>query len=220
MFSGVTLKKYGSSCVFVLIAVLLTTLIDLYVLDYGISYREVIVTLVALAGFSVFVAGDRGLKVGLVFLVMTFGLGYRTMDVTPSLHVHPSELVLWGLLALPILQPAIWRRSEVKIWLPRWLILFIPFWIWAWMPGLSAGLSWGDMFNEFRNFSLLVPLFIVTEIVMARRARIKVVFMTQLVWVGWDAVIKIIRPKQRLAIPVCGRKGNRLGGSITGYFLS
>src|SRR5258705_12623031 len=113
MFSGVTLRKYGSFFVFVIIAVLLTTLIDLYVLDYGISYREVIVTSVALAGFMVFAAGDRGLKVGLVFLVVTFGLGYRTMDVNPSLRVHPSELVLWGLLALPILQPRRWRRSKV-----------------------------------------------------------------------------------------------------------
>lgn len=169
MISEVALKRYGSSSLFVLIAVLFTILIDLYVLDYGISYREVIVASVVLAGLLVFATGDRGLKVGLVFLVLTFGLGYRTMHLTPSVSVHPSELVLWGLLAVPILQPTNWRQRKTTIWLPYWLILFIPFWIWAWLRGLSAGLQWDEMFNEFRNFLLLVPLFIVTELVLADR---------------------------------------------------
>lgn len=37
------------------------------------------------------------------------------------------------------------------------------------MRGLSAGLAWYEMFNEFRNFLLLIPLFIVTELVLADR---------------------------------------------------
>jgi hypothetical protein len=169
MFNEMAVKRYGSSSLFVLIAVLFTTLINVYVIDFGISYREVIVASGVLAGLLVFAAGERGIKVGLVFLVLTFGLGYRTMHVTPNLSVHPSELVIWGLFALPILQPATWRQRKRTIWLPNWLVLFIPFWIWAWLRGQSAGLQWDEMLNEFRNFLLLIPLFIVTELVLADR---------------------------------------------------
>lgn len=159
----------GPAWLFMLIAVLLTVLIDVYVIDYGISYREVIVVSGVLAALLVFAMGDRGLKVGYVFLVLTFGLGYRTMHLTASVSVHPSELVLWGLFALPVLQPTSWRQRRTTTWLPSWLLLFIPFWIWAWLRGLSAGLQWDDMFNEFRNFLLLVPLFIVTQLVLSDR---------------------------------------------------
>ncbi len=168
MFGEVALKR-GSSWLFVSIAVVFTILIDLYVIDYGITYREVIVVSVVLAALLVLATGERGLKVGFLFLVLTFGLGYRTMHLTPGVKVHPSELVLWGLFALPILQPANWRQRKTTIWLPYWLIFFIPFWIWGWLRGLSAGLQWDEMFNEFRNFLLLVPLFIVTELVLANR---------------------------------------------------
>jgi hypothetical protein len=169
MFSEVALKRYGSFSLFVLTAVLFTIVVDLYVINYGISYREVIVASGVLAGLLAFALGERGLKVGFVSLVLTFGLGYRTMYLTSTLKVHPSELILWGLLALPILQPATWRQHKTKIWLPYWLLLFIPFWIWAWLRGLSAGIPWEEMFNEFRNFVLLVPLFIVAELVLADR---------------------------------------------------
>jgi hypothetical protein len=204
MSSGVTLNRFGSSWLFVLIAVLLTTLVDLYVLEYGISYRHVIVASVAMAGFLVFAAGDRGLKVGLVFLVLTFVLGYRTVEVTPALRVHPSELVLWGLLALPIFQPTNWRQKKIRIWLPNWLILFVPFWVWAWVRGLSAGLRWEEMFNEFRNFLLLVPLFIVTEMVLTNRTNwrhVLLMFYCVGTWIAGMGVLEYLFPAIKNAFP-------------------
>ncbi len=195
---GATLRKHWATyAVVILITVLLAALADIYILDYGVSYREVIVTLMAVAGVSVFVVGSRGLKVGLVFLVMTFGLGYRTMDVTPNLHVHPAELILWALLALPIVQPGILRRRRAKIWLPIWLILFIPFWIWAWVTGLTAGLAWSHMFNEFRNFALLVPLFFVTEMVLADRTswhHILLAFYLVSTWIAAMGALEYLFP--------------------------
>src|SRR5678815_435315 len=82
-----------------LIVALITILTDVYVADLGVSYREVIVALFLVAGLKVALSdGRRGLKVGLVFLVATFRLGYRTISITPNLRIHPSELVLLGLL--------------------------------------------------------------------------------------------------------------------------
>lgn len=197
MISGVSLKSYLPSLIFVVVAVLITTLIDLYVLDYGISYRDVIVMSGVLAGLLVFAAGNRGLKVGMVFLVATFALGYRTMKVVPTLTVHPSELVLWGVFVLPIVQPANWRQNKIKIWLPYWLVLFIPFWIFAWFRGLNAGLRWEEMFNEFRNFLLLIPLFIITEMVLANRTNWRPVLLTFYyvgTWIAGMGVIEYVFP--------------------------
>lgn len=193
----VNFKKHGSSWRFVLIAVLLTSLINLYVVDYGITYREVIVSSLAVAGLLVFTAGGRGLKVGMVFLVLTFGLGYRTMHFTPRLSIHPSEFVLWGLFALPVLQRTGGQRSTTTIWLPYWLLLFIPFWVWAWLRGLGAGLQWDEMFNEFRNFLLLVPLFIVAEIVLANRTNwrhLLLAFYCTGTWIAGMGVVEYTFP--------------------------
>jgi hypothetical protein len=204
MSFGVILRRYGWSYVFVISAVLLAILANVYLVDYGISYREVIVALGALAAFLVFVTGYRGLKMGLVFLVVTFGLGYRTIHVTDIFKIHPSEFVIWGLLGLLIVQQGIGRRSEVKIWLPRWLILFIPFWIWAWLPGLRSGRPWDLMFNEFRNFALLVPLFIVTEIAVVKRTNWRHVLLTFYgvgTWIAALGVLEYLFPGIKTIFP-------------------
>ena len=192
MFREVALKKSGASWLFVSMAVLFTILIDLYVLEYGISYRDVIVTSVVVAALLVFATGERALKVGVVFLVLTFGLGYRTLHVTPNVSVHPSELVVWGLLAFPLLQPANWKQRKTTIWLPYWLILFIPFWLWAWFRGSSLGLPSDEMFNEFRNFLLLIPLFIVTEMVLANRTNWRPVLLAFYCAGTWIAAMGVL----------------------------
>src|SRR5258705_9076451 len=88
MFRKVTLRKYSASSVSVVLPAAAITLIAIYIVDHGISYLQLIAILAALAALWVFAAGNRGLKIGLVFLVGTFALGYRTFNVTPDLKVH------------------------------------------------------------------------------------------------------------------------------------
>ena len=205
MSNEVTLRKFISPHVFLVLGtVLLAILINIYLLDHGINYKEIIVGLVALGALLVFLAGDRALKLGLVFLIATFGLGYRTMEVTPDLKIHPSELVIWGLLGLLIVQPAIRRQSKVRIWLPVWVILFIPFWIWAWLPVLSASLPWDTMLNEFRDFAILVPLFIITEIALVNRTNWRHVLLTFFcvgTWIAGMGVLEYLFPPIKNIFP-------------------
>lgn len=205
MFSTVSFRKFVSPYVFlILIAVVLTILTDVYVLDYGISYREVIVALVLVAAIRVLMAGHRGLKVGLVFLVATFGLGYRTIEIIPGVRVHPSELVVLGLVALLIIQQAMWRRSKVRIWLPTWLILFIPFLLWGWWPLFSGGTKWELMFSEFRNFIILIPLCVLSNTVLVEKSSWRSVLLTFYFVGGWIAAMGILEylyPQVKTLLP-------------------
>jgi len=205
MLSNVTFGKHVSPNVFLAsLTVVLAILVSVYILDHGISYREVIVSLGVIGALVVFLAGDRGLKMGLIFLLITFGLGYRTMEVTPDFKIHPSELVIWGLLGLLIVQQSIRRRSETKIWLPVWVIIFIPFWIWAWLPGLNAGQPWDLMFNEFRNFAVLIPLFFLTEIAVVESTnwrQILLMFFGVGTWIAGMGVLEYLVPGIKAVFP-------------------
>ncbi len=187
MSSIVTRRKSGAAYITVLALGLGLAVVEILILEYGISYREVIVTLIVLAAVAAFAAGKKGLKLGFVFLVLTFAVGYRTMDVSPELHVHPSELVLWGLLALPLVQ-----RNKVSLWLPVWLILFIPFWLWGWWPYLAGNFKWEPMFSEFKNFIILIPLFLIAGSVLMEKSSWGAVLLAFYLVGAWIAAMGIL----------------------------
>jgi len=176
-----------------LIVALITILTDVYVADLGVSYREVIVALFLVAGLKVALSdGRRGLKVGLVFLVATFGLGYRTISITPNLRIHPSELVLLGLLVLLIVQGTRSRRSKMMTRLPTWLILFVPFWLWGWRTIASGNIKWEAMFSECKNFIMLIPLFVVAATVLVDKSGWRPLLLTFYCVGIWIAVMGLL----------------------------
>lgn len=141
----------------------LAALAGRYIALRGLSYREILVALAALVGAGMALAGDRGVRIGFIVWVYTLGLGYRTVEVTPYLRLHPAEALLWALAGLLVVRQGVLRHEPLTWGLPRWLWLFMPFWLWAWWPGLIAGRPWDLMFAEFRDFALLLPLFFVAS---------------------------------------------------------
>jgi len=199
MSSAVTVRKSAATYISVIVIALGVALTQIYFLNYGVSYQEVIVAVMLLAAFCVFAAGHRGLKVGLIFLVLTFGLGYRTMEVTPGLRLHPSELVLWGLLTLPILQ-----RIRLKLWLPFWLILFIPFWFWGWWPVVSGDVKWEAMLSEFKNFMILIPLYFVASSVLGQKSGWRsalLAFYLVGAWIAAMGTLEFVYPQVKTLFP-------------------
>jgi hypothetical protein len=199
MSSGATFRQRTAACISLAVIGTCLALIEIYILEYGASYREVIVTLMVLAGFWAFAAGNRGLKVRFVFLILTFALGYRTIDVTSNLRVHPAELVLWGLLALPLLQ-----RNRLILWLPFWLILFIPFWLWGWWPLISGDGKWDLMFSEFKNFILLIPLYFLASSVLVERSNWRPVLLAFYfvgAWIAAMGVLEYVYPDVKTWFP-------------------
>jgi hypothetical protein len=138
-----------------------------------LTYRQFLPFGVGLLAVICVIGGRRGLALGLLGFIWTFALGYRTFAVTQNLQVHPSELILWGLLALVLVLGAVGRDRGVSYQLPLWILLFVPFWLWGWMVGLAAGRPWDIMAREFADFLLLVPLYLVSRFVLSTEANWK-----------------------------------------------
>ena len=131
---------------------------------YGLSYRElIVVSALLIVGVIVF-GRELGVRWGFVLWVLTLALGYRTVELTRDLPLHPSEVLLWLLLVCVLMQRRL--AASARLTFPVWLWMFIPFWVLAWWPMIGGGAPWPQMLNEFRNFVLLIPLIIVASVVL------------------------------------------------------
>ncbi len=140
--------------------------VEFYADNQGLSYKDIIVVLGALIAAVIIFGGERGIRFGLVLWVLTLALGYRTVELTPNLRLHPSEILIWLLLGCILVQRQLAAKSPVS--LPWWLWLLIPFWAFAWWPLVVGDAPWDKMLNEFRDFLLLVPVMIVASFVLRR----------------------------------------------------
>jgi hypothetical protein len=168
-----------------------------------LSYREVIVVAFGALGVVALQMGRWGVKVGFLAWVCTLGLGYRTVALTPNLPLHPAEVILWGLLMSLGLLYAV-QRGRTEFWLPVWLWLSIPFWVWAWWIGLEADQPWDKMLAELRAFVLLIPLFVVAANVLVRREDWRsslIVFYATGAWIGGLGILEYLFPGARQLFP-------------------
>ncbi|HEY6122816.1 MAG TPA: hypothetical protein VIV66_22870 [Pyrinomonadaceae bacterium] len=126
------------------------------------------------------------------------------MSITPNLKVHPSELVVLGLLALMIMQQAIWRQSRVAVWLPTWLILLVPFWLWGWRTLVSSDIRWELMFAEFKNFIILVPLYLLASTVLEEKSgwrSMLLAFYFVGTWIAAMGILEYMYPQVKALFP-------------------
>lgn len=139
----------------------------LYIEKRGFSYQELIIVFSVLTGAVIAFGREFGIRIGFVLWVLTLALGYRTVEVTRDLAIHPAEVLLWFLLVCILFQ----RRlvSNARLTFPLWLWMLIPFWVLAWWPMIAGNAPWDRMLNEFRNFLLLIPLMIVMAVVLQQQ---------------------------------------------------
>jgi hypothetical protein len=163
--------------------------VEVYADRQGLSYRELIVALGALIVAVIVFGGERGIRLGLVLWVLTLAVGYRTVEWTPTLRIHPSEILIWLLLACICAQRELVSRSRLS--LPWWLWLLIPFWVVGWWPLIPGGAPWDEMLNEFRDFLLLVPVMVVTCIVLERRSYWRHLLLAFFVASSWIAFMGV-----------------------------
>ena len=165
-------------------------LLSLYLGQRGVSYGDLIVAFgILIIGVIIF-SGERGIQFGFVLWVLTLALGYRTIEVTTKLHIHPSEVLLWFLLVCICAHRKLLTNSRLT--LPLWMWLMIPFWVAAWWPLITGNAHWDSMLNEFRNFLLLIPLMVVTTVVLQQRHNWRRLLLAFFAASTWIAVLGIV----------------------------
>lgn len=182
-FAGFRLNKeffIGIAVILIGVAVVVP-----YLGGSGLSYKDIIIGLSGVAAAVIIFGGERGIRFGLVLWVLTMALGYRTIEWTKDLRIHPSEILIWLLFACIFFQREL--RSSTRFSLPWWLWLMIPFWALAWWPLIAGDALWDRMLNEFRDFLLIIPVLIVLSVVLERPAYWRYLLMVFFVVSSWIA---------------------------------
>jgi hypothetical protein len=172
-----------------------------YLDQQGLSYRELIVGVGALIIAIIVFGGQRGIQFGLVLWVLTLALGYRTVEITPNLRLHPSEILIWVLLAFILVQR---QLDSTTLTFPLWLWMMVPFWALAWWPLVVGDAPWDKMLNEFRDFLLLIPLLIVVPVVLRRESywrRLLLAFFLASTWIALMGVLEYWFPSLENLFP-------------------
>ena len=164
--------------------------VAIYLNKEGLSYKELIVGAGALIVGIIVFGGERGIRFGMVLWVLTLALGYRTVEITPNLRIHPSEILLWVLLAFILTQRHL--VSHTRMSFPWWLLLLIPFWVLGWWPLIVGDAPWDKMLNEFRDFLLLVPLMIVGSVVLQRESYWRPLLLAFFIASTWIALMGVV----------------------------
>jgi len=184
------LKLSKSLLIGTVVFVLAVIAVEFYADRQGLSYRELIVAVGALMVAVIVFGGERGIRLGLVLWVLTLALGYRTVEWTPNLRLHPSEILIWLLLGCIFAQRELVSKSRLS--LPWWLWLLIPFWVFAWWPLIPGDAPWDQMLNEFRDFLLLIPVMVVSCVVLERKSYWRLLLLTFFVASSWIAFMGVV----------------------------
>ena len=139
-------------------------------------YQTVVFIFLSCTALAVLFLGERGPRVGFLFYLITFAIGYRTVEITPKFGIHPSEVILWWAFFVSMIQQAVFRRKAFRLSLPLWIWCLVPFWMWAWFLGKGSWLPWDLMLGELRNFLALIPLFYLTRSLHDRGLSLREIF--------------------------------------------
>lgn len=166
------------------------------------TYKIVLYLLLGVGWLTVFALSRDKLRNGYILFICTLGLGYRTYPITKQLRLLPAELVLYLLVLLAATLKT--RSRPTGMSLPLWLRLMIPFWGVAWLTLSDDGYTWDVRLAEFRNFVLIVPVFLVTPVVLSRAGSWRAVVLTFLgvsTWLAGMGTLEHFVPGIAQALP-------------------
>jgi hypothetical protein len=162
-----------------------------------LGIREFVILLLSIIAVFVFLIPARQiLQVGFLLWICTFGFGWRTLYLTPSLTIHPAEVLVYLLFVVLALH-TIAQRSSFKLLVPLPVLLFV---VWG-VIGIGIAVTRGNpidvVLSEFKVFLVAVPTYhVVSHLVRNRRDWERAIFLSiwVAVYVGMLGVMDLIAP--------------------------
>ena len=122
-----------------------------------VGVREIaIVVLIVLMLSLVLMPGERILRFGFTLWIITFAFGWRTIYLTPSLNIHPSEVIAI-LLLFTTFGRAIINRTPLDFSVPPLILFLMLFAVLGIFTAFQKGIALDVILQEFKVF-LAIPM--------------------------------------------------------------
>jgi|GEM_PF-4607717 len=129
----------------------------------GYGVREIAILVLGIIGLVlVLLPSERILRIGFYFWLLTFGFGWRTLYLTPSLNIHPIEVLGYTLVFLVILNSVL-HRTPLDVRLPKLVLLLVGIAFVEVLTGISRGTPLDNVLQEFKNFIILIPIYYLVQ---------------------------------------------------------
>lgn len=144
-------------------------LIGLAVSTMQFGIRELVIFVLIVLGVTmILMPAERVIRYGFVLWILTFGLGWRTIYLTPNLNFHPSELLAWLLFGLIAVRKAM-SRDKSPYAIPVYIPLLMLFSVSGILVSVLRNTPWDSWLEEAKILFALIPTFYVVKWVVADR---------------------------------------------------
>lgn len=149
---------------------------------FSFGVRELaILVLIIVTAFLVLIANERVLKLGFGLWILTFAFGWRTLYLTPTLNVHPSEVLIVLLFFVLFLRAAV-THIQLEFSLPILIPVFMLFAFMGVLTALNRQTAVDVVLEELKPFLVLIPIYyVVSWLVRTREDWERSMFLTILV---------------------------------------
>src|SRR5271157_624202 len=155
------------------------------------TYKVVLVLFISIPALLILFLGRRGIDIGVFGWILTLGLGYRTLALTPLLSIHPAEILIWGMAVVQLVLNLMSRYSHERIWVPAWLIPLLLFLVWGCFLAFISGYRWDAVLSEMKNFLVLFPIYLVINLFLRSPRRWRWLVLTFFLVGTWVAALGI-----------------------------
>lgn len=136
-------------------------------LRFGVRELAILLLVVSTV-FLVLIANERVVKLGFFLWILTFAFGWRTLYLTPSLNIHPSE-VLVALLFLLVFSRAVLHRTRLDFSIPGLIPVLMLLSVLGAVTAYFRGTAIDVIVEEFKPFAELIPIYFVVKWVVKTR---------------------------------------------------
>ena len=149
--------------------------------DWGFREFAIVAIVIVLAVLLV-APNDKIVRAGFYLWIISFGIGWRQIWLTPILKFHPAEAFIWTLFLIILARRLVEKRS-IDWPLSRTITVVLLFGVWGIITALQKNVSIDLIISEFKHWAVLVPIFYVSRFALTDRTRVEQALRVA-VWTG------------------------------------